>query len=157
MAVDNEGMGMVAEDVSDTTRDRYLTFSIDDEYYGIGIANVKGIEPYTKITRIPHNPDYVEGIFNLRGDIIGVLNIRKRFFKPDKEPDDFTCIIVIEYDSYTLGLIVDSVNDVATIEERNISSPPSAKLNHYNQFIRNIGRIDKEVILLLDLEKLLLE
>ena len=157
MSAENDGLGIAAESVSDTIKNRYLTFIIDQEQYGIEIANVTGIEAYMKITKIPHSQDYVEGIFNLRGDIIGVLNVRKRFFKPEKEPDDLTCIIIIEHSNYILGLIVDSVDEVATIEEENISPPPSAKLNHYNQYIKNIGRIHDDVVLLLDLEKLLLD
>ena len=158
MAMDGDNINiMMEEDASDTTKDRYLTFNIDEDIYGIDIVNVRGIEKFTKITKIPHNPDFVEGIFNLRGDIIGVLDVRKRFMKQPKEPDEFTCIIVIEYNNYDLGLIVDRVNEVPTIEEYDISAPPSAKLNHYNQYIRNIGKVNEQVVLLLDLAKLLME
>ena len=139
----------------DTVKDRFLTFNIGSEQYGIEIAHVQTIIPMTSITKIPENPDYVEGIINLRGDIIGVLDIRKRFLKPPKEYDELTCIIVIELSGLTLGLIVDSVNEVITIDEDRIVPPPSAKLNSYNRFIRNIENVEGGVKLLLDLEKLL--
>jgi len=139
-----------------TTKDRYMTFNIDSEEYGLEISSVKEIIEMVPITRVPDSPEYVEGIINLRGDIIGVLDVRKRFSKIPKAYDAQTCIIVVEHEEYVLGLIVDSVNEVATIAESSIAAPPNAKLNHYNQYIRNIGRINEtEVVLLLDLEKLL--
>jgi purine-binding chemotaxis protein CheW len=141
----------------DTTKDRYMTFNIGSEKYGLEIAYVKEIIEMVPITRVPESPPYVEGIFNLRGDIIGVLDVRKRFSKEPKDYDAQTCIIVVEHRDFVLGLIVDSVNEVMTIEEDSIQAPPSAKLNHYNQYIRNIGQVGNEVVLLLDLEKLLLQ
>lgn len=139
----------------DTTKDKFLTFVIDTEEYGIEIANIKEIIKLTRITRVPESPPYVEGIINLRGDIVPVIDVRKRFGKSTKEYDTLTCIVVIDYVKYRIGLIVDSVNEVMYIHEENILPPPSSKLNYYNQFIRNIGRADDGVKLLLDLEKLL--
>ena len=140
---------------NDTTKDRYLTFYIDSEEYGLDISSVKEIIEMVPITKVPESPEFVEGIINLRGDIIGVLDVRKRFSKYPKPYDEHTCIVVVDYDEYTLGLIVDSVSEVMTIAEDNISPPPNAKLSHYNQYIRNIGQVENGVVLLLDLEKLL--
>ncbi len=140
---------------NDSIKNRYLTFTIDNDEYGIEISKILDVINMKPVTKVPQNPDYIEGIINLRGDIIGILNVRKRFLKPYKEPDDFTCIVVIEHGGYELGLIVDNVNDVLTIDEDNISPPPNAKLNHYNRYIRNIGRHEDKIKLLLDLDKLL--
>jgi purine-binding chemotaxis protein CheW len=139
----------------DTTKNRYLTFNIDTDEYGIEIAYVKEIIEMAPVTHVPRQMDYAEGIINLRGDIIGVLNVRKRFLKAVKPYDEHTCIVVIEYADFSLGLIVDNVNEVINIEETAVSAPPNAKLNHYNQYIRNIGRVNDNVILLLDLDKFL--
>ena len=139
----------------DTTKDKFLTFIIDDEEYGVEIAKIREIISICKITKVPESPDYVEGIINLRGDIVPVINVRKRFSKIWKEYDELTCIVVIEYSGYKIGLIVDSVNEVVYIHEENILPPPSSKINYYNQFIRNIGRVEEKVKLLLDLDKLL--
>jgi len=139
----------------DTTKDRYLTFNIDSEAYGLEISSVKEIIEMVPITKVPESSEFVEGIINLRGDIIGVLDVRKRFLKDTKPYDEHTCIIVVEYDDNNLGLIVDSVNEVLTIEGSKIFAPPNAKLNHYNQYIRNIGQVDGGVVLLIDLDKLL--
>ena len=139
----------------DTTKDKFLTFIIDSEEYGVEIAKIREIISICKITKVPESPSYVEGIINLRGDIVPVIDVRKRFSKPWKEYDALTCIVVIEYSSYKIGLIVDSVNEVVYIHEDNILPPPSSKINYYNQFIRNIGRVDDNVKLLLDLDRLL--
>ncbi|MCL2852980.1 MAG: chemotaxis protein CheW [Defluviitaleaceae bacterium] len=141
--------------IEDTTKDKFLTFIIDDEEYGVEIAKIREIISICKITKVPESPDYVEGIINLRGDIVPVINVRRRFSKPWKEYDALTCIVVIEYNTYKIGLIVDSVNEVAYIQEENILPPPSSKINYYNQFIRNIGRVEEDVKLLLDLDRLL--
>lgn len=140
----------------DTLKDRYLTFMIDAEEYGIEIANIKEIIKISAITQVPHTPAYVTGIINLRGDIIPVIDVRKRFSKAPKDYDDLACIVVIEYGEYSLGLVVDRVSEVMVIDEANILPPPSAKMNYYNQFIRNIGRIDDTNLkFILDLEKFL--
>lgn len=151
----NSDFSIEYDEEKDTTKDLYMTFNIDNEIYGIEIASIKEIIEMVPITRVPESPDYVLGIINLRGDIVGVLDVRKRFMKEPKAYDTQTCIIVVEHKEYVLGLIVDSVNEVLTIEESKISAPPSAKLNHHNQFIRNIGQLESGVVLLLDLEKLL--
>lgn len=143
------------DDSEDTTKDKFLTFYIDDEEYGIEIAKIREIISICKITKVPESPGYVEGIINLRGDIVPAIDVRKRFSKPWKDYDTLTCIIVIEYTGYKIGLIVDSVNEVVFIQEDNILPPPSHKINYYNQFIRNIGRVEEDVKLLIDLDRLL--
>jgi len=139
----------------DTMANMYFIFEIDGEDYGVEVASVKEIISMKKITKVPKMPDFIEGIINLRGDLIGILNVRKRFGKMPKEYDEATCIVVIEYNKYTLGLIVDGVKATQTIEPENVSPPPNAKLNSYNQFIRNIGKVGNSVKLLLDLDRFL--
>lgn len=141
--------------IDDTTKDQYLTFEIDSEDYGVSISDIKEIISICPITLVPETPSYVEGIINLRGDIIPVINVRKRFNKPPKEYNHKTCIVVIEYDSFTIGLIVDSVKEVMYIDSANVLPPPSTKLSHYNQFIRNIAQVGEGVKLLLDIERFL--
>ncbi|MDR2940107.1 MAG: chemotaxis protein CheW [Clostridiales bacterium] len=138
-----------------TIKDQFLTFEIEGEDYGIPIVHIKEIISVTVITKVPHNPPYVKGIINLRGDIIAVVDVRERFMKEFRPYDESTCIIVIEYGEYSLGLIVDSVKEVVFINEENVVAPPNAKLNYSNQFIKNIGKIGDEVALILDLDKLL--
>jgi len=144
-------------DDSDTMRNMFFIFDIENEEYGIEVAHVREILNISEypITKVPQLPGYIEGIINMRGDLIGVLDVRKRFGKMPKEYDEQTCIVVISYNGYTLGLIVDGVRATQTIQPENISQPPSAKLNSYNQFIRNIGMVGNGVKLLMDLERFL--
>ena len=140
----------------DLIKDQYLTFTIEDEDYGVEIAFVKEITKMQPITKVPEMPMFIEGITNLRGDLIGVLDVRKRFGKPPKEYDEETCIIIIVHDDFgALGLIVDAVQETATIPVSKISPPPSAKLSFSNQFIRNIGKVGDDVKLLLDVDRFL--
>lgn len=144
------------ENVSeDTTKDRYLTFIIDGEDYGIDICHVIEIITVSAITWVPETSEELKGIINLRGSIIPVIDVRLKFKKEEKKYDELTCIIVIEYDKYTVGLIVDTVNEVLTIPESSISLPPNARLKYQNKFIKNIGKVDGKVQLLLDLDKFL--
>lgn len=140
---------------ADTIKNKYLTFFLDGEVFGIDICNVLEIISVSAITWIPENPDAIKGIINLRGSIIPVIDVRIRFKKEERPYDELTCIIVIEYGDDNIGLIVDTVNEVIHIPEHLISLPPNAKLKHQNKFIKGIGKVDNEVQLLLDLDKFL--
>ncbi len=139
----------------DTVKDKYLTFIIEEEEYGIEISQIVEIISISDITRVPEVESYVKGIINLRGSVIPVIDVRERFRKAPKEYDSLTCIVVIEYGEYTIGLIVDRVSEVMYIPESQISTPPKAKLSFHNRFIKNIGKVGQGVKLLLDLDKFL--
>ena len=155
MAMENEQDDIVRETKEDTTKDRYLTFEIDNEEYGVDISNVIEIITMSAITWVPETPDFLKGVINLRGSIVPVIDARLRFKKPEKEYDSLTCIIVVEYENYTVGVIVDTVNEVMFIPEDKISLPPNAKLKYQNKFIKSIGKVGKDVQLLLDVDKFL--
>ncbi len=159
----------------DTIKNKYLTFIIEDEIFGIDIAHVMEIIPVPAITWMPENPEAIKGIINLRGSIIPVIDVRLRFEKEEKEYDELipvidvrlrfekeekeydelTCIIVIEYEDNHIGMIVDTVNEVLYIPKNLTSHPPNAKLKYQNKFIKAIGKVDGKVQLLLDLDKFL--
>ncbi len=151
--MENENYQNEAED--DTTKNKYLTFIIEDEIFGIDIRHVIEIIPVPAITWMPDNPPAIKGIINLRGSIIPVIDVRIRFNKMERAYDEFTCIIVIEYANNQIGLIVDTVNEVLYIPKNAMSSPPNAKLKYQNKFIKAIGQMNDEVQLLLDLDKFL--
>lgn len=147
---------MEFETEEDTQKGKYLTFSLGKESYGIEIQYVTEIIGIQAITEIPELPDYVKGIINLRGKIIPVMDVRLRFKKEVKEYNDRTCVIVVDINDLSIGLIVDSVAEVVTIPEQDIEAPP--KMSKYsNRFIKNIGKVGNDVKLLLDCEKLLNE
>ena len=139
----------------DTQKDKYLTFCLGSEDYGIEISFVTEIIGIQAITQVPELPDYVKGIINLRGKIIPVVDVRLRFKKPALEYNDRTCIIVIDVGDISIGLIVDTVAEVLTIPEQEIVPPPDTKMGFHNRYIRGIGKVDNEVKLLLDCDKLL--
>lgn len=145
---------IVTED-KDTQEGRYLIFSIDDESYGIEIRYVTEIIGIQTITGVPELPDYVKGIINLRGKIIPVMDVRLRFKKEPREYSDRTCIIVVDIMGMSVGLIVDSVSEVVTINEADISELPYIRQGYQNHYVKKIEKIGDEVRLLLDCEKLL--
>ena len=155
MSMENEQVDMDLVLEEDTTKDKYLTFEIDSEKYGIDISHVIEIITIYAITWVPETPDFLKGVINLRGSIIPVIDARLRFRKPEKEYDSLTCIIVIEYENYKVGVIVDTVNEVMYIPEESVSLPPNAKLKYQNKFIKSIGKVDADVQLLLDVDKFL--
>ncbi|GFN30456.1 chemotaxis protein CheW [Paenibacillus xylaniclasticus] len=138
----------------DSQKDKYLTFIVDEECYGIEIRYVTEIIGLQKITSVPEMPDFVRGIVNLRGKIIPVMDVRVRFNKPYREYMDRTCIIVIDINELSIGLIVDSVSEVMAIPSGEVVAPPDLyKRGH--RFVMGIGKVGNEVKLLLDCDKLL--
>lgn len=111
------------EQEEDTQQDRYLTFSLGNQIFGIEIRYVTEIIGIQPITEVPEMPDYVKGIINLRGKIIPVIDVRLKFRKEPAEYNDRTCIIVIDIHEISIGLIVDNVAEVLTITEENIVPP----------------------------------
>lgn len=137
----------------DTQKEKFLTFYLDKEVYGLEISLVIEIIGIQPITQVPEMPEYVRGIINLRGKIIPVMDMRLRFKKEFKEYTDRTCVIVVEAKDILLGLIVDGVAEVLTIIADNIVSPPEIKAAQ-NKYIKGIGKIGEEVKLLLDCDKI---
>lgn len=107
------------------------------------------------ITEVPEVPDYVRGIINLRGKIIPVMDVNMRFKKNPQPYNDRTCIVVIDIDELSVGLIVDNVAEVMSIIEQNIVDPPVARTGFHNRFIKGIGKMDNAVKLILDCTLLL--
>ena len=138
----------------DTLKNRYLTFMVDDVGYGIEIQCVTEIINLQTITKIPELPEYIKGIINLRGKIIPVMDMRIRFSKEVVEYNDRTCIIVIDVENVTAGLIVDSVSEVMTIQEEDISDPPQAGTAS-SGYIRKLGKTQSGIKLILDCQRIL--
>ena len=141
----------------DTQKGRFLTFILEKETYGIEIKYVTEIIGIQAITVLPELPDYIQGIINLRGKIIPVMDVRLRFKKEFMEYNDRTCIIVIETKECSIGLIVDSVAEVLSIPDADMVEPPRLHTNQVNRYIKNIGKVGSDVKLLLDCFKLLSE
>lgn len=140
----------------DEQKDKYLTFILGEESYGIEIRHVIEIIGMQTITHVPDVPMFIKGIINLRGSIIPVLDVRTRFNKEAIPYTDRTCIIVIQMESIQVGLIVDKVAEVIIIPHHQVVAPPSLT-QQTNRYIKGIGKIEQDVKLILDCYKLLTE
>lgn len=142
------------ESITESLRDKYLTFLVDQDQYGVEIKHVTEIIGIQLITEMPQMPDYIRGVINLRGRIIPVMDVRIRFGKPIHEYNDRTCIIVLELHELSIGLIVDRVSEVMSIMPEQIVPPPELG-DARNRFVSGLGKVGSDVMLLLDCSKLL--
>lgn len=135
---------------------KYLTFGVGNEEYGLEIEFINDIIQFQEITKMPDQPDYIMGMINLRGNIIPVMDIRKRFNKEMRPYTNRTCIIVVEMKSLQVGLIVDEVLEVLPIDQDGISNAPKFNNDFHNKYISGITKKrDEKIIVLLDCQKLL--
>lgn len=139
----------------ETLKGKFLTFALGAEVYGIEIRYVTEIIGLQAITEVPDLKEYVKGIINLRGKIIPVIDVRRRFGKPSKEYNDRTCIIVVDIKDISVGLIVDTVAEVLTILDQDIVPPPQLNNNNQQRFIKAVGKVENAVTLILDCDRLL--
>lgn len=146
--IENNEMSM-----EDTQRDKYLTFSIGEEEFGIEVKYVTEIIKIQTITDIPDVDVYIRGVINLRGKIIPVMDMRLRFGKELIDYHDRTCIIVVDVDDITIGFIVDSVSEVAIITEENVVVPPEIN-NKKHMYVKSMGKTQSGIKLILDCEEL---
>lgn len=138
--------------------EQLVTFKIDSVEYGVKIANVQEINRMTEVTKIPRAPYFIEGIVNLRGNVIPALNLRKFFNLPDKSITDATRIIIIDLDGKRTGIVVDSVSEVLRFEKTLIEAPPETLSNGIDSdYVEGVGKLDsgKRMILILDIRKVL--
>lgn len=142
-------------DDEDTQKDKYLTFHLAGEDYGIEIQYVIEIIGIQNITDVPDMPAFIRGVINLRGKVVPIMDVRARFGIEDRAYDDRTCIIVVNIDTTEVGLVVDEVSEVADIPESNVEPAPRTSKNSEDSYIQGMGRINKDVKILLDVHKLL--
>jgi purine-binding chemotaxis protein CheW len=140
-------------DVSDLLQ--LVSFKIGDEEFGIDIFNVKEINRMVNITKMPNTPDYVEGIINLRGKVIPVIDLRTKLGMPKKDSDKDTRIVVAEIEGRTLGFLVDAVNEVLRIPRNITEAPPEITTSVNSEYITAVGKLDDRLLTLLDLKKVL--
>ena len=149
------GSGAGGQELSEV---QLVTFMLGAEEYGVPISQIQEIDRLAKITKVPKAAEFIEGITNLRGEVIPVLDTRKRFELEVKPPDDRTRIIIVDLGGVKTGLVVDSVREVLNLARKDIAPPPEAIGNGIDQqFISGIGKVDagKRMIVLLDVERIL--
>ncbi len=133
---------------------KYLTFSLANEDYGLEILKVREIIGVMDITPVPQTPDFVEGVINLRGKVIPVIDLRSKFELPRAEYNDQTCIIVVDA-GVLIGIIVDTVQEVFDIPAGRIEPPPRVGGVVGTDFILGMGKVKDEVKILLDVDRVL--
>ncbi len=129
-------------------------FRLDKEDYAIAITKIQEIILMKPITRIPQVPDFIEGLINLRGSVIPIVNLRKRFGLAPREVDDETRTIVVNIHDKTVGCIVDAVTQVMRINRDQIQPPPLSVLSVSHQYISGLARLDERLLIILDIERL---
>lgn len=144
---------MRAESIQ-TLKERYLTFFLGEEQYGIAIGQIKEIIANMKVTHVPKTPDYIRGVINLRGLIIPVIDLRLRFDMEYLEPDPNTAIVIVEIETISIGFIVDRVEEVISIERTSLSEPPKFGVGIDTDFIGSVAQVEENVVMILDVLKL---
>ncbi|MFA6596733.1 MAG: chemotaxis protein CheW [Ignavibacteriaceae bacterium] len=132
-----------------------VSFFIGDEEFGVDILYVQEINRMSQVTKVPNAPDFVNGVINLRGRVIPVIDLRLKFGMPKKEPDKNTRIIVMEVSGKTVGFIVDSVNEVLRISKDVTEPPPELAMGINSEYIKSVGKLEDRLLILIDLEKIL--
>jgi purine-binding chemotaxis protein CheW len=157
MSDDFDNTQLDDEQEDDSLDEKYLTFMLGDEEFGINISFVTEIIGIQAITFVPELPAFVKGIINLRGQIIPVIDVRLRFQKEEIGYNDRTCIIVIQIRDLSIGFIVDSVAACDQIPNSSVIPPPAFQSNYHQKYISGIGRMQDKIILILDCDKLISE
>ena len=129
-------------------------FRLDNEDYAIAITKIQEIILMKPITRIPQVPDFIEGLINLRGSVIPIVNLRKRFGLPPREIDDETRTIVVNVHEKTVGCVVDAVTQVMRINRDQIQSPPLGVMAVNHQYLAGLAKLDDRLMIILDIDKL---
>ncbi len=133
-----------------------VVFNIGDEEFGVDIRQVREIVRLAPITPIPRSPDFIEGVVNLRGMVLAVIDLSKRLQLTPNPRSDKTRIIVVEVGGNTVGMIVDEVNEVLRLSTDNIDEAPQIAESKISQaFITGVGKLDKRLLILIDLAVIL--
>jgi purine-binding chemotaxis protein CheW len=138
---------------------KYLTFTLDNEEYGIGILKIKEIIGMMPITTVPQTPEFVKGVINLRGKVIPVVDLRLRFGMMAMDYTERTCIIVVEIEGMSetvmIGIVVDSVSEVLTIGGEDIEDTPTFGTKLNTDYILGMAKMEGGVKILLDIDRVL--
>jgi purine-binding chemotaxis protein CheW len=133
-----------------------VSFKLGSEEFGFDILKVQEINLMVDVTRVPNSPPYVEGVINLRGKVIPVVDLRKKLGMPVKERDKNTRIIVVELSGKIIGFVVDAVSEVLRIPKSVTEPPPSITSGGNADYITAVGKLNDRLLTLLDLDKILL-
>lgn len=150
--MENNAMNGAAESGSR----QFVSFALADEIYGVDIEQVQEIISYQRFNKLPEQPDYMPGVFNLRGAVVPAVDLRRRFGFEEKDYDKNTVILVLNIEDQTVGVVVDAVSDVVTFLAEEMQPPPELSRSEKKRYIMGMGKKKKdELVILLDVEQLL--
>ncbi|MGD8569370.1 MAG: chemotaxis protein CheW [Gammaproteobacteria bacterium] len=144
-----------AAQADDNTVLRWVTFCLENEKYGINVMQVQEVLRVSEIAPVPGAPDYVLGIINLRGNVVTVVDTRKRFGLERRELDDSSRIVIVEANEQVVGILVDSVAEVVDLKVSEIETAPNVGTEDSSRFIQGVANQDDELLIIVDLNKLL--
>lgn len=144
-----------ADDQPEGERTQWVTFSLEDEIYGIDVMRVQEVLPLSEIAPVPGAPPYVLGIINLRGNVVTVIDTRMRFGLPPREPDNASRIVVIEAGDQVAGILVDSVAEVINVSESEVDTAPNVGNEESSRYIHGVVSRGEQLLILVDVDKLL--
>jgi len=134
---------------------QFLTFTLDDEEYGVDIMQVREVKGWVPTTRLPNTPDYMRGVLNLRGNIIPIFDLRKRFIGQLTTATEKHVVVIMAIRQRTAGILVDTVSDILTIQSQEIKSAPTADNAVDQRFVKGLIAVEARMVVLLEMEKLL--
>ncbi|MCL4531629.1 MAG: chemotaxis protein CheW [Actinobacteria bacterium] len=135
--------------------EQLVVFELANEVYGVDISRVQEIIRMTTITRLPRAPEFVEGVINLRGKVIPVVDLKKRFGLQEGERTKASRIVVVDVGDHTIGMVVDAVSEVLRVPSGAVEPPSPVVTTIESDYIRGIAKLEGRLIILLDLDKVL--
>ena len=132
-----------------------VSFNIGSEEFGVDILKVQEINRMVEITRVPQAPPYVEGVINLRGKVIPIIDLRKRFNMEEKEYDKNTRIVVVDISGNIVGMVVDSVSEVLRLPANTIEPPLEIVASINSEYIKGVAKLEDRLLIVLDLSKVI--
>lgn len=144
---------MMANEVNSNTEFQVVAFKLGREEYGVNILNVQEIKKLIDITRVPFAPSFIKGVMNLRGSVLPVIDLKQRLSLMEEPYSEDTRIVVVKIDDISVGLIVDAVTEVLTIDSENVELREGN--NDNDAFIRGVGNIDDRLVILLKLNEII--
>ena len=132
-----------------------VVFKLGGEEYGVSILQVQEIKRITEITRVPHTPEYIKGVINLRGNVLPVIDLKKRLNLPQQEITEEARIIIVKVNEISVGMMVDAVSEVMTINQQNIDSPDVVAGSVSSNYLSGVGKLDNRLLILLNLETII--
>lgn len=153
--VEKNNLAENTEELIEDLELQLVTFHLDNEIYGVNVMQVQEVLRYTEIASVPGSPNYVLGIINLRGNVVTVIDTRCRFGLSKTDITEFSRIIMIEVEGQVVGILVDSVSEVVNLKSSEIDNAPNLGTEENARFIEGICNRENELLILVDLEKLL--